>query len=62
MWPTQDSVRAAREDSIELAQDYNMRRGAMETYESCMAKAKGLEPGPRAVIEQACARSRPGGH
>jgi len=62
IWTPDDSARAARQDSIELAHDYYERLSHMETYESCMAKAKGLEPGPRAVIEQACNRSsRPRG-
>jgi hypothetical protein len=61
MWTPEDSTRAARADSIDLAKDYHRRLGNMESYQSCMAKAKGVEAPARAVIEQACARSHPGG-
>ncbi|HET7232597.1 MAG TPA: hypothetical protein VFJ16_21485 [Longimicrobium sp.] len=55
--PPRDPL-AEAEDSIAEAQLFHKRQQSMESYASCMEKAKGLEPGPRAVIEAACKRGR----
>jgi len=52
-----DSLLAEQHDSIHEAELYQQRQQSMETYESCMAKARGLEPPVRATIEAACKRS-----
>lgn len=46
------------EDSIHEADLFHRRQSSMESYESCMEKAKVLEPPARAAIEAACKRSR----
>lgn len=48
------------EDSINEANLYRQRQQSMETYESCMRKAKGLEQPVRTTIENACKRSSRG--
>ena len=55
----EDSILAAREDSIHEAELFKQRSAQMESYESCMAKARRLEPPEvRAPIIAACGRSR----
>jgi hypothetical protein len=54
----EDSIRMAREDSTALATDYHQRLGSMETYASCMQKAKAADPEQRPVLEGACKRAR----
>lgn len=49
------------EDSIREADLFRQRQQSMESYESCMRKAKGLEEPARTMIENACKRSRGGG-
>jgi hypothetical protein len=46
------------QDSIQEARAYARRQQSMESYESCMAKADGLEEPARTTIRQACARRR----
>ncbi|HET7459773.1 MAG TPA: hypothetical protein VFJ82_00940 [Longimicrobium sp.] len=49
---------AQAEDSMREADLFRQRQQSMETYESCMRKAQGLEPHVRATIVAACKRSR----
>jgi len=56
----EDSIRIARDDSIALAKDYNQRLGSMESYASCMQKAKAGDAQVRPVLEAACKRARGG--
>lgn len=43
-------------DSVEEAELYRRRQQSMESFASCMQKAKDLEPAQRQVIEAACKR------
>jgi hypothetical protein len=56
--PGQPDPLAEARDSIQEADLYHRRQRSMESLESCMAKAKGLEPAVRATIETACKRAR----
>ncbi|HEU4561615.1 MAG TPA: hypothetical protein VFS20_27565 [Longimicrobium sp.] len=50
-----DPLEVAR-DSMQEAELYRQRQQSMESYESCMRKARGLDPPQRAMIETACKR------
>lgn len=54
-----DPLEAVR-DSVQEAELYHRRIESMESYESCMAKARVLDPPARASIEAACKRSHGG--
>jgi hypothetical protein len=43
-------------DSMEEAELYRRRQQSMESFASCMQKAKDLEPAQRQMIEAACKR------
>jgi len=51
-------VLTPEQDSIQEAQAYARRQRSMESYESCVAKAKDLEEPARTTIQQACGRRR----
>jgi len=53
----EDSIREAHDDSVALAKDYHQRLGSMESYASCMQKAKAADPQVRPTIEAACKRA-----
>jgi len=46
------------QDSIQEAQAFARRQQSMETYESCVAKVKGIEEPIHTTLMEACARSR----
>jgi hypothetical protein len=46
------------QDSIQEARAFARRQQSMESYESCVAKAEGLEEPARTTIRQACGRRR----
>ena len=50
-----DPLEVAR-DSMQEAELYRSRQQSMESYESCMRKARDLDPPQRAMIETACKR------
>jgi hypothetical protein len=54
----EDSVRAAREDSLYELRLMRTRQASMESYAACMEKAKTADPSHRPVLEAACGRSR----
>jgi hypothetical protein len=56
--PTEAELLAERQDSISEAELFRARQASMEGYEACMARAKQIDPAPRAVIEAGCARGR----
>ncbi len=50
-----DPLEVAR-DSMQEAELYRQRQQSMESYESCMRKARELDASQRAMIETACKR------
>ncbi len=46
------------QDSIQEARAYARRQQSMESYESCVAKVRGIEEPIRSTLIEACGRSR----